>query len=57
MPDEEKKPEPPKPEPKPDPLACPAGYPPEDWAKMSVGNKRAYLKAIENTKRIIGGKK
>ena len=55
MPDEEKKPETPKPD--PDPLACPKGFPPEDWAKMSDGNKRAYLKAIENTNKITGGKK
>lgn len=37
------------------PLACPAGYPEKDWLAMDDANKRAYLSAIEYTKKVTGG--
>ena len=47
----------PIPEPKPDPLACPKNFPPENWAAFSDAQKRAYLRAIDNSRKITRGEK
>jgi hypothetical protein len=38
-----------------DPLSCPDGYPPDEWAILHEGNKRAYLYALAMTAKLTGG--
>ena len=47
----------PKPEPKPDPLACPKNFPPDNWAAFSEGQKKAYKRAIDNSRKLTRGEK
>lgn len=35
---------------------CPSHYPPDAWAAMPEGNKKAYLYALKVTKELTGGK-
>ena len=39
-------------QPDPEDYECPEGYPPDDWAAKSIGDKRTYLAAIKKSKKI-----